>query len=70
MQPIGASYSMISVLAIAIPALLALLVNVACGVGAVYMAKGRNLKPVPAFFAGFIGGLLTVLILAMFPKED
>ena len=49
---------------------IALLINVVIGIIAVSMAKKRGLRPVPAFFAGFFGGLIALFFIALTPKLE
>ncbi|PYG85018.1 hypothetical protein LY28_03378 [Ruminiclostridium sufflavum DSM 19573] len=49
------------------PILFMLVINVVFGIIAVSMAKRRGLNTVPAFFAGFFGSFVPLLIIAMFP---
>ncbi len=52
-----------------LPMLLFFIINIIIGVVAVNMAKKRGFNTVPAFFAGLFGSFLTLLFIAMFPKD-
>ncbi len=44
--------------------------NIIFGVIAVNMANKRGLRTVPAFFVGFFGSFLSLLIIAMIPIKQ
>ena len=55
--------------AVVIPLVVGLIVNIIIGVIAVNMAKKRDLRPVPAFFIGFLSGFIGLFIVALTPKR-
>lgn len=57
------------ILGFMIPMIFVAVINVVFGVISLNMAKSRGLNPVPAFFAGFFGSVVTLFIIAMFPKR-
>ncbi len=56
-----------AILGYLLPILFVLAVNIVFGSIAMKMARKRNLRTVPAFFAGFFGSAITLFIIAMFP---
>lgn len=67
MEPFISTESIIA--GLLIPILLIPLVNIVIGIIAVSMAKKRELRTIPAFFAGFFGSFLSLFFIAMFPKK-
>ncbi len=49
--------------------LIFLLINIIIGFVASNMAAKRGLLKIPAYFVGFFGSFLALLIIAMFPKR-
>lgn len=64
------AYGLAALAAAIIPIILGFLFNVLMGIIAVSMAKKRNLRTVPAFFAGLFGSFLALFFIAMIPKND
>ena len=64
------SFSFLSLLATLVPFVLMLVFNATMGAIAVFMAKKRGLKPVPAFFAAFFISFPALFIIAMFPVRE
>lgn len=64
------SFGILSLVAALLPALFLVAFNIVMGVIAVSMAKKRDIPTTPAFFAGLFGGVLSLCIIAFFPKKE
>jgi hypothetical protein len=68
-ETVSIAYLLTSLLPILV-LLVAFIVNIVMGVIALNLAKSRGLNTIVAFFAGFVGSLMTVLIILMLPKKQ
>ena len=66
----SSSINLLSALMTIIPVLFLVAVNIVMGILCYIQAKSRGFNPVAALFAGLVGGLLTLLIILMFPNKQ
>lgn len=63
-------YGLAALISTLVMPMLLLIANVVFGIVCMNLAKARGFNKVPAFFAGLLGGLVSLCIILMFPKKD
>jgi len=66
----GFGYGLAALISTLVMPMLLLIVNVILSIVCMNLAKARGFNKVAAFFAGLLGGLVSLSIILMFPKKD